>query len=238
MQITRIYDNQISNGFLDADGSNASGVLVNSHSPRGHLFFGGSPMELIRRLPSKKDKKGKTRQYGLFICSYCNQKVEKVIENGSTNKSCGCARYKLSGKSNKIHGEGKTRLYKVWLDMKQRCANSNNSCYQYYGEKGITVCTEWLEYIVFRDWALANGYKSNLTIDRKDNNGNYESDNCRFITQKENNRNQNKTILSMEIAEEIRSKYIPWKYSMYKLAKEYNVTQACIFNVLKGKSWV
>jgi len=194
-------------------------------------------MKLIKKLPSRKDRKGKTRQYGIFFCSYCKQEIEKAVENGKADKSCGCSRRKLAGINRARHREGKTRLYKTWLDMKQRCVNPNNGGYQYYGGRGIKVYNEWLDYIVFRDWALANGYKPDLTIDRKNNNGNYEPNNCWFITQKENNRNQNKTILSMKIANEIRSKYVPWKYSMYKLAEEYNVTQTHIFNILKGRAW-
>jgi len=79
-----------------------------------------------------------------------------------------------------------TRLYQTWLDMKQRCFNSNNCRWKYYGGKGVMVCPEWLEFDEFAKWALANGYADNLTIDRINSDGNYEPSNCQWVTRSEN----------------------------------------------------
>lgn len=92
------------------------------------------------------------------------------------------------------HGDspisGKTRLYRIWLAMKNRCSNPKAVSYNCYGGKGIKVCNEWMDYQKFKQWALENGYSDNLTIDRKDNGGNYEPANCRWITLSEQQSNR------------------------------------------------
>jgi hypothetical protein len=91
----------------------------------------------------------------------------------------------------RIHGETNTKLYKIWQDMKARCYRIKKDRYKNYGLRGIIVCEEWRNnYISFREWAYKNGYKENLQIDRKDNDGNYEPNNCRFISGQRNAQNR------------------------------------------------
>lgn len=84
-----------------------------------------------------------------------------------------------------------SRLNNIWRGMKRRCSNPNYGQYKNYGGRGIKVCDEWNnEYIAFRDWALSHGYEENLTLDRIDNDGNYEPNNCQWITKSENSKKQ------------------------------------------------
>lgn len=84
------------------------------------------------------------------------------------------------------HNMSKTRLYKCWKNMKARCYIPSASRYKNYGERGISVCKEWLNFELFMQWALNNGYTDNLTIDRINNDGDYCPENCRWVTIEEN----------------------------------------------------
>lgn len=107
------------------------------------------------------------------------------LRNGHT-RSCGCL--------HKLHGKSNSRLYYIWKNMKQRCYNKNDHAYNRYGERGIRICDEWLtDFKNFYNWAMDNGYKENLTIDRSDVNGNYEPNNCRWATKKQQTRNKRTT---------------------------------------------
>lgn len=83
------------------------------------------------------------------------------------------------------------RLYRVWASMIQRCENPKDKDYKHYGGRGISICPEWRnDPMFFINWALANGYKEGLEIDRIDNDGNYQIHNCHFVTSKEQARNR------------------------------------------------
>lgn len=113
-------------------------------------------------------------------------------------QSCGCLRDKDAAKrvaKNHTHKETETRLYKTWQRMKHRCSNKNHKFYEYYGGSGIKVCDEWLhDFVPFRNWAYANGYKEGLTIERLDVNKDYKPSNCKWIPLKEQANNRRSTV--------------------------------------------
>lgn len=83
----------------------------------------------------------------------------------------------------KTHKQSGTKLYYIWVEMRQRCNNFKHRSFHLYGGRGIKICDEWKIFELFFEWAMANGYKEGLSIDRIENNGNYEPSNCRWVTQ-------------------------------------------------------
>lgn len=108
--------------------------------------------------------------------------ITNKLKSGHT-KSCGC--YKIDKIKEKIttHGLTKTRIYKCYHDMKARCYKESKADYKWYGAKGVKVCEEWLsDFMIFHNWAMDNDYKDDLTLDRIKPDGNYEPNNCQWIT--------------------------------------------------------
>lgn len=124
----------------------------------------------------------------------CDCGKTKVIRTDSlvkgSTRSCGCLASETATKLFTKHNQAGTRLYMIWNSMKQRCENEKDTGYKNYGGRGISVCKEWEEFSPFFEWAIAHGYEDKLTIDRKDNDGNYNPTNCRWISVRDQNRNK------------------------------------------------
>ena len=136
-----------------------------------------------------------TVHYWLYKCDCGNEKVIRkgeVSQGGS--QSCGCYLRESVRARAKIHGDSKSRLYDIYKGMKRRCFNPHFKNYKHYGGRGIKICDEWLEdYLNFKNWALNNGYRDNLSIEHIDVNGNYEPDNCKWIPLNEQPKNRRDT---------------------------------------------
>lgn len=145
----------------------------------------------------------------LCDCGNIHYVIGFNLRSGSV-KSCGCSK----GQS---HGKYKTRLYRIFHNMKTRCYNKNYYQYKDWGGRGIVICDEWLnDFMSFYDWSMEHGYQDNLTIDRINVDGNYEPNNCRWVDMKTQNRNKHnnacityngKTQTIMDWAKELNLKH-------------------------------
>lgn len=124
-------------------------------------------------------------------CDCGNTKTISIssLRTGQT-RSCGCLRREVAREKATKHGHYFEKLHGVWNTMKQRCNNPSQHDYQWYGARGITVCKEWQAYPAFREWALSNGYREGLTIERVNNNLGYCPENCTWIPLKDQMKNR------------------------------------------------
>lgn len=117
------------------------------------------------------------------------------LTSGDT-RSCGCYQKEKARESSIKHGRSSHPLHHTWRGMHQRCTNNHNRHWDRYGGRGISVCDEWDNFENFYNWSIKNGYKHGLTLDRKDNNGDYCPENCRWADQftQANNRSTTRRI--------------------------------------------
>lgn len=138
-------------------------------------------MIVVERAENHRTSGGYSKAQWLCRCDCGNTVIvlSDSLKSGNTS-SCGCECRKGLEKRT-THGKSHDRLYRIWQGMRNRCNLATNKYYKNYGGRGISVCTEWLDsFENFYEWAMSNGYKENLTLDRKDNNGNYEPSNCQW----------------------------------------------------------
>lgn len=157
-----------------------------------------------------------------WLCE-CDCGNTKEVDNydlrrGHT-KSCGCYRSDTTRKRKTIHGDAVlgevTRIYRIWRNMHNRCYDKKGiEKFQTYRDKGITVCLEWREYAPFKEWALNNGYKDSLTLDRIDNGKGYYPDNCGWTDYETQAYNRSNTIRINIKGEDMTIKEVSTRYGI------------------------
>jgi len=177
-------------------------------------------LTVIERSENIFSKSGKPTTRWLCRCECGNIKIVRADCLGRGTNSCGCLKKetdKIKHTNDPVRGK---RLYKIWCCMKSRCYNKNLKAYKDYGGRGIQVCNDWINnYRKFESWSLKNGYDDTLTIDRINNNGNYEPSNCRWVTREIQNKNKRNNV------------YVTYKGNKILLkdyAKKNNLNYKCL----------
>jgi hypothetical protein len=174
-------------------------MFIKEHLMSKRIDITGKRFGRLVALKLDHIKKYKNNCVEQWLCS-CDCGKEKIIAKTSLTSgatvSCGCRHseaLRINQKERRKHGDSlfpkRSRIYRIWLGMRSRCNNLKNERYIDYGGRGIKVCPEWDNYLIFKEWALSHGYSDNLSIDRIDNDKGYSPDNCRWATAKEQMRN-------------------------------------------------
>ena len=180
----------------------------------------------------KRDSRGSVMW--LCLCDCGNETVVCTSNiTGEKIKSCGCLHAENPPPILTKHGGSHTKLYGVWSAMIERCRNLKHKYYDRYGGRGIWVCIEWHDFGEFRDWALDNGYRDGLEIDRINNDGPYSPENCRWTTHKKNLRN---TWRKIEV--DIHGETMPLGAVAEKYGLDYNVIWSRYKRGQRGESLI
>ena len=158
--------------------------------PAGTIF---NDWTVLDKPPFKKD--GHWFYFCECICGNTKVIYSSYLKNNDTTKCKECYIKKMKANPPAYKDGGKyRRLRRSWTDMHSRCYNVNNTAYSRYGGRGLIVCQEWFSFKTFKKWALSHNYNDKLTIERINNNGNYEPNNCKWTTYKEQNRNKRNNV--------------------------------------------
>lgn len=168
-----------------------------------------------------------------MICTSCSRELPDSAFSANRRKCRRCS--SAQAKESRTRSFRKTgRLADVYYNMMRRCHDPRNSHYGDYGGRGIFVCAEWRrDRDAFFRWALANGYRTDLQLDRIDNARGYSPSNCRFVTRKENQRNTRRSSLTEEIVDAIRNS----RESGIVLSERYGISQSMVSRIRNGKRW-
>lgn len=244
METDKIYAYLDSKGLKDRIVDISSSMDITYKSVKHTIKVGDTFGRLhIKGLIRYKDSSNTTRKACIAECDCGNwigpSRLYQLLSGDLISCGCYCRdeHSKMLKKKNFRHGErvrgnGTTKLYNVWAGMLQRVRDTNRPDAKYYSLKGVKVFKEWEDYIVFKQWALQNGYKDGLTIDRINTDGDYTPDNCRFITiaDQQNNKSNNRYItcrgVTHTITEWTRITGLSWSVIDRRLKKGYTPEEA------------
>lgn len=168
------------------------------------------------------------RRFVIYECHYCMSICKSEKSNLSRLKSCGCLK-----RTNIPH-----RLRRIYTGMKARCYDINHMTYRNYGGLGILMCDEWLnDNKVFFKWALSNGYKDNLSIDRIDNDKGYSPDNCRWISLSDQQKNRKEFKMGKLNPKQVLEIFHS-DLSGPRIAKLYGVSHRTVYLIKKKQIWM
>lgn len=191
--------------------------------------------EILDSYRKHTQKSGNTMY--LVRCIHCGKEQEKYscsVINGTAKCSCQSERKRL--------GDHQRRLYGVWKNMLSRCENQFDRSFDRYGKRGIRVCDEWHNFYAFYSWAISSGYEEGLTIDRRDNDGNYEPGNCHWATIKEQNNNSTNCRFieykgeKMTIAKLSEISGIPYSALYQRIRSGWDIDDAVSIEAKKGNN--
>lgn len=165
-------------------------------------------------------------------CEIC----ERIVIRATTRsiKSLHCNH--CNGGHNTVHGDSKHPIYRLYRAIKTRVGNPNIAQYKDYGGRGIKLCLEWRDYRVFKQWAIENGWAPGLNIDRINYDGNYEPNNCRFITKQQSARNRRGIQADPEMVLRMRIRFADGAMPL-ELAKEFGISVYAASKIRNHKTW-
>lgn len=193
-------------------------------------------LQVLAYSHSKKQPDGRNVYFWKCLCDCGNIAYisSSHLKTGHTT-SCGCVlekHRKNLGKNSYKTGLSKTRIWRIYCNMINRCRNEKISMYKHYGERGITFCEEWEPhkngFENFCNWSFKNGYSENLTLDRIDVNGNYEPSNCRWVDMYVQANNKRATKFFVYNGEAL---------TISQIARKYNVDKYVLYSRVNKLGW-